>query len=96
MVRYIQDKILRKNFKDSNKQYFLLKLLLKNFNIFIFTRINVLIFLRQLKNHHVFMSDRCVISYNKKKFNKFTSFSRMILLKKIYKGEIIGFKKSIW
>ena len=96
MVRYLQDKILRKDFKNSNKQYFLLKLLVKNCNIFFLTRVNIVLFVNQLKSHFVSMSDRCVISFNKKRFNKFTLFSRMILLKKIYKGEIIGFKKSIW
>lgn len=96
MVKYIKDKTLRKNFKNFNKRYFLLKLLIKNCNIFFLTRVNIVFFVNQFKNHFVSMSDRCVISFNKKKFNKFTLFSRMILLKKICKGEIIGFKKSIW
>lgn len=93
---FIKDKILRQNFKNINKNYFLLKLILKNFNVFSLSRRNVFSDLNKLKIYNVSISDRCIVSINKKKFNKFFLYSRIILLKKIYEGKIIGFKKSIW
>jgi ribosomal protein S14 len=93
---YIKDKNLRQNLKNINKKYFLLKIILKNYNIFSLSRIKAVIDLNKLKIYNVSISDRCIVSFNKKKFNKFVLYSRIILLKKIYKNKVIGFKKSIW
>jgi ribosomal protein S14 len=93
---FIKDKNLRQKFKNINQKHFLLKLILKNFNIFGLSRVKVVLTLAKLNVYHVMLSDRCVVSFNKKKFNKFVLYSRIILLKKIYEGKVIGFKKSIW
>lgn len=92
----IKDKNLRKNLKNINNKFFLLKIILKNFNIFSLSRIKVAINLNKLKFYNVSISDRCIVSFNKKKFNKNVMYSRIILLKKLYENKIIGFKKSIW
>jgi ribosomal protein S14 len=93
---FIQDRILRQNFKNINKNYFLVKLILKNYNIFSLSRTNAFVSLNKSKAYSVSISDRCIVSINKKKFNRFVLYSRIILLKKIYEGKIIGFKKSVW
>lgn len=92
----IKDKNLRQNLKNYNKKYFLLKIILKNYNIFSLSRIKAVMHLNELKFYNVSISDRCIISFNKKKFNKFVLYSRIILLKKLYQNKITGFKKSIW
>lgn len=93
---YIKDKKLRKNLKIINKKYYLLKLIVLNKNIFLLLRLNACIFLKiYLKNNfNVSTSNRCVISYNKKRFNKYTYLSRSLFLKKIQHGEIVGYQKS--
>lgn len=96
MKMFIKDKNLRQKFKNINQKYFLFKLILKNCNIFSLSRVKVLINLAKLNTYNVSISDRCIVSINKKKFNKFVLYSRIILLKKIYEGKVIGFKKSIW
>lgn len=92
----IKDKNLRQNLKNLNRRYFLLKIILKNYNIFSLFRIKAAINLNKLKFFNVSISDRCIVSFNKKKFNKFFLYSRIILLKKLYQNKTIGFKKSIW
>lgn len=92
----IKNKHIRHNLKSFNKKYFLLKLIVQNYNIFSLFRIKTTKTLYLLKNYAVSISDRCIISFNKKKFNKFIFYSRLILLKKIYKGLIVGLKNSIW
>jgi ribosomal protein S14 len=91
-----RDKVLRKNIKTINIKYFLLKLIITNKNIFILLRYNAYMFLKDmLKNNFIVStSNRCVISYNKKRFNKQTFFSRSIFLKKIQHGEMVGYHKS--
>jgi hypothetical protein len=92
----IKNKHLRNSLKIFNKKYFLLKLIMHNYNIFSLFRIKTNKILYLLKNYAVSISDRCIVSFNKKKFNKFIFYSRLILLKKIYKGLIVGLKNSIW
>lgn len=93
---YLKDKHLRKNIHAINKKYFLLKLIILNSNLFLLLRYNACVLLKEvLKNHFIVStSNRCVISYNKKRFNKFTLLSRSIFIKKIQLGEIVGYEKS--
>ena len=67
----IKDKNLRQNLKNYNKKYFLLKIILKNYNIFSLSRFKAVTHLNELKFYNVSISDRCIVSFNKKKFNKF-------------------------
>ena len=93
-----KDKQLRISLNKINITYFLLKLIIKNKNLFFFTRLNAYIKITNLtkKASFISISNRCIISYNKKRFNKYTLYSRIILLKKIQCNEIVGLKKSIW
>jgi ribosomal protein S14 len=93
---YTKDKFLRKNIKTINKKYFILKLITLNSNLFLLLRYNAYLLLKAVlkKNFIVSTSNRCVISYNKKRFNKYTLLSRSIFLKKIQHGEIVGYEKS--
>jgi ribosomal protein S14 len=80
------------------KQYYCLLVILKNKNISILLRQNVFL---QLKKLSVFfsiikLSNRCVLSFNKKRFNKITFCNRIIFLKQIQNGQVYGFKKSSW
>ena len=93
---YRKDLKLRKNIKFLNKKYFLLKLIILNKHIFLLLRYNAYKFLNFfLKNNYIVStSNRCIISFNKKRFNKNTYFSRSIFLKKIQHGQIVGYQKS--
>jgi ribosomal protein S14 len=93
-----KDKILRLNLTKIENKHFILKSIIKNFNLFILIRWNAFLrlnLLTKLKSK-VSITNRCVYSYNKKRFNKLTSFSRHVFLKKIRSGEINGLKKSSW
>lgn len=95
----IKDNKLRNFVKYYNKKYFLLKLIIKNKNIFILTRYKAIIMLKFLIDSYfsiVSISNRCVITYNKKKFNKNSFYARSVFLKKIQNGEIVGLRKSSW
>ena len=54
--------------------------------------------LQEIKHQYseVSLSNRCVLTINKKRFNKLTTFSRHIFLKLIRSGKIYGLKRSIW
>jgi ribosomal protein S14 len=90
-----KDKILRKHFEFVEKQHFILKSISKNFNFFILMRWNALLKLKKLKSKNKIIN-RCVISINKKRFNKLTNFSRHIFLKQIRFGQINGLRKTSW
>ena len=91
-----KDKNLRHYFKKFSIQYFLLKLILKNKNIFMLNKFKALVIIKQTQIFVVAICDKCIVSFNKKKYNKLTNYSRIILLKKIYSNECIGFQKSLW
>ena len=42
------------------------------------------------------ITNRCVKTINKKTFNKFSNFSRMVFLKLARNGSIFGLRKSSW
>lgn len=48
------------------------------------------------KNSKVTAVNRCVLTLNKKSFNKISKFSRIVLLKLIRSGNFSGFSKSSW
>lgn len=86
---------LKINFKNNHLTCFLLKSILKNCFIF-----NLLKFNAYLKLKHLVMlqstANKCVVSYNKKRYNKMSYYCRSIFLKKIQNGEIFGISKINW
>ena len=94
---FVKDKNLRFFFKNINTKYFILKSIIKNKNLFILVRYKSYFKLIKLieQKSIVKISNRCVESYNKKSFNKFTFFSRFIFFKVIKNGHT-NFQKSVW
>jgi len=90
-----KDKKLRLNLVKIEKQYFVLKSIFKNLNFFTLIRWNAFIKLSKLskKTSRQALSNRCLNTVNKKRFNKLTNFSRHVFLKFIRSGNIPGLKK---
>ena len=93
-----KDKKTRKKIQNAEKKKFVLKILLNNFNLTHLIRFNALCSLNNIdkKTSKVFISNRCISTINKKKFNKFTKFSRMVFLKLARNKKIYGLTKAIW
>ena len=93
-----KDKKTRKKVQNVEKKKFILKILLNNFNFTNFIRFNALSNLNKIdkKTSKVLISNRCINTINKKKFNKFTKFSRMIFLKLAKNKKINGLIKASW
>jgi ribosomal protein S14 len=92
-----KDKKLRAKVLNTEDSYFILKSIVKNSNFFHLIRWNAFLKLKLITKHcsKVSVVNRCLYSYNKKRFNKLTGFSRHVFLKKIRSGEITGLKKSV-
>ena len=95
---YNKDKKLRNLIKINNKKYFLLKSIIKNTFLFILMRYKAYLKLKYLFvfNSNISIINQCTITYNKKRFNKFSSFSRYIFFKKIQNGEIYRILNINW
>lgn len=93
-----KDKKLRHQIKLIEKQHFILKSIFKNCNLFNLIRWNAFLKLKNLtkQNSKVSISNRCLKGINRKRFNRFTTFSRHILLKSIRSGLIAGMQKASW
>jgi ribosomal protein S14 len=93
-----KDKKLRKNVLDTEKLHFILKSIFTNFNFFVLIRWNAFLKLKFLLNnsYKTSLSNRCLQTSNRKRFNKFTHFSRCIFLKQLRFGKIYGIQKSVW
>jgi ribosomal protein S14 len=93
-----KDKILRSKIKEQEIQHLILKSIYKNSNFFTLIRWNAFIKLSGFtkKNTKTALTNRCVYSINKKRFNKLTNFSRHIFLKLIRSGNVNGIQKSSW
>ena len=94
----VKDKKLRLKLKAQEKQYFILKTIFQNTNLFSLVRWNAYVKLKLLtkNNSFVSISPRCVYTINKKRFNSVTPFSRYVLLKLIRSGKLSGFRKANW
>ena len=94
----IKDKKLRLGLKAQNKQYFILKTIFQNSNLFALVRWNAYLKLKILgqTNSKVATSPRCVYTVNRKRFNALAPFSRYVFLKLIRSGQITGARKSSW
>ena len=93
-----KDKKLRFEIKKSENQYLVFKSIYKNLNFFTLVRWNAFIKLQNLSvnGNKNALSNRCLFSVNKKRFNKLTNFSRHIFLKFIRSGQTSGISKSNW
>jgi ribosomal protein S14 len=93
-----KDKLLRKSFLIIENKHFVLKSIIKNFNFFSLIRWNAATNLNLLTQNTSSCStvNRCLLTINKKRFNKLTGFSRHVFLKTIRSGYIAGIKKSSW
>jgi ribosomal protein S14 len=95
---YSKDKVRRQIVKKLNKNYFILKSIIKNKYIFKLIHYKIYLKLKALSGlgFIVRLSNRCIDSASKKRYNKFTLFSRFIYLKLIKNGKVTGFQKSNW
>lgn len=92
MKKLIQkDKKIRYYFLNYyEKKHVILKLIFKNFNFFILLRwFAILLGFLTKNNSKSIMLNRCLFTYNKKRFNKLSVFSRHIFLKLIKKGLVL-------
>jgi len=87
-----KDKKIRKKIKNFEKKKFILKSLANNLNLTNLIRFNALNNLSKMqkKTSKVFISNRCINTINKKKFNKLTKFSRIVFLKLARSKNIYG------
>ena len=94
----VKDKKLRLRLKTQEKEYFVLKIIFQNSNLFTLIRWNAYLRLKALgkDNSRISTSSRCLYTINKKRFNTLTPFSRYLFLKKIRSGQFSGIRKSSW
>ena len=93
-----KDKRSRSRILQSETQYFIFKLIFNNLSHSLLIRWKAFAKLSNMTTNRnkIGLSNRCLISINKKRFNKLTTFSRHIFLKLIRSGQIHGMKKSSW
>jgi ribosomal protein S14 len=94
-----KDKKIRKEVKKYEKEKFIYKTISSNYNLPDLIRFNALNYLNQISSSlssKTTISNRCVVTINKKKFNKLSNFSRIVTLKLAKKKQIHGLKKSSW
>lgn len=93
-----KDKRLRVKLKTQERQYFILKAILQNSNLFVLIRWNAYLQLKRLRKNEskVSILSRCVYTINRKRFNVLTPFSRYVFLKLIRSGQLSGISKSSW
>jgi ribosomal protein S14 len=94
----VKDKKARNYLVNIENKHFVLKSIFKNFNFFILVRWNAFLQLKILTQNlsKVSITNRCLDSVNKKRFNILTGFSRHVFLKIVRSGAINGIKKSSW
>lgn len=95
---FAKDKKNRKTIKQLELKHFILKQISTNSNFLRTVRWNALynLFNMSKKSSKTLISNRCILTINKKTFNKFTSFSRIVFLKLVKSGYISGMRKSSW
>lgn len=93
-----KDKKLRKILRKEEKKHFILKSIYQNTNMLDTIRWNALVKLQVFTNNiaKTSLTTRCILTKNKKRFNKLAPFSRQILLRSIRKGLVNGMTKATW
>lgn len=94
----VKDKKLRSIIEKNEKTCLILISIFRNLNFSSLVRWNAFLKLKKIKTQYseVSISNRCLTTINKKRFNSLTKFSRNIFLKLIRSGKIYGFKRSNW
>lgn len=90
-----KDKKIRKKIKTLEQKKFILKTISHNFWFINLIRLNALHNLNKLSNRSskTLISNKCVLTRNKKRLNKLTNFSRIIFRKLAKKEKIPGISK---
>jgi ribosomal protein S14 len=93
-----KDKKVRKDIKKFEKKKFVLKMIQNNLNLPHLVRFNASHLLNKISKtgSKTLISNRCVTTINKKKFGKFTNYSRIFFLKLAQNGKIYGLTKASW
>ena len=93
-----KDKKTRKIIKSSEKKVFILKMMRNNPSFSYLIRLNASRSLKCLEKNssQTFVSNRCVATVNKKKFSKWTHYSRIFFLKLVKAKKIYGMSKASW
>jgi ribosomal protein S14 len=93
-----KDKKRRFIIKKLEKKFFILNSIFKNLNFFNLLRWNAFLKLKTLshKSSKISLSNRCLYTINRKRFNKLTTFSRQVFLKLIRAGQISNIQKVSW
>ena len=93
-----KDKKIRKKIKEFEKKKFILKIIQNNSNLPYLLRFNASNDLNSItkKASKTLVSNRCVATINKKKFGKFTHYSRIFFLKLAEKKKIFGLIRASW
>lgn len=99
MIKLIKrDKQIRKYICSFEKKKFILKSISQNKKFFSLIRWEAQLYfdILPLKSSKTYLSNFCILTINKKKFNKLTNFSRIVFLKLINKKNICNVYKSSW
>lgn len=93
-----KDKKTRKSVKNLEIFSFIFKTMSNNSNLPDLLRFNAFNKLNKMssKASKTFISNRCVLTINKKKFSKLTNFSRTVFLKLSRNKSIYGLNKASW
>ena len=93
-----KDKKTRKVIKSLEKKVFILKMMRNNPSLSYLVRLNASYSLKRLEKNasKTFVSNRCIATVNKKKFSKWTNYSRIFFLKLVKANKIYGMTKASW
>ena len=94
----IKDKKTRFSVKSLELNRFVIKTIFNNTNFLNMLRWNSLLILKNFssRSSKTRLSNRCILTVNKKRSNKLTNYSRTVFLKQIRSGNINGIQKSCW
>lgn len=93
-----KDKKIRKKNYHFDKKKFILKYISQNLNFFNLIRwkSNTNLYKLPIQSSKTFITNRCIKTVNKKKFNKLTNFSRMIFIKLMKLKQLNNTYKGSW
>ena len=93
-----KDKKIRKEIKKLEKLFFILKMIQNNLNLPYITQFKASYRLNKIqkKASKTKISNRCIATINKKKFGKFSNYSRIFSLKLAQNKKIYGLTKASW
>lgn len=94
----VKDKQLRIYLRNYEKIFFVLNCIANNSNFSKFVRWKAILKIKIINYHKSksLLTNRCIETINKKRFNKLTQYSRQLFIRLIREGKIYGFQKSSW